>query len=1058
MNTRYLGSDEALAGARDAASSVYENALAGTKRVSDSVNAFLDTSLQTNERLMQLSQQNMQAKAQAASNPSGLAGLAQAGANYLLTAKKQDDQTKIELKEIEGKNQALLKKQQEEELKKARAANFAKATESLGQLTTDYYDTGAINRELKKETGTITGSQSYRESALREISELDLEPEDKVKLLNRVNEVADQASQARQRKLGEAVDKQQAARADVIEAGLEQDLVPMFANIKKAGVNIDAKPWLDAVSTKLKEFLGADNGLDEAQKLSIAAKLIRTTSQAYGVTAEALASQNADLFNFQEYAKAYNQASLEYRVPGNPDYDNYEAFKTKVALSTIKYGEWGKNVATLNEAAKLRTETVDLELQQQKIRDEASKVAGARYPFSQSMSVWIAANAISNPFYENDVKGTAYADNPAIKNGLYLASEYRKYEAEKAKLDVDLAGNGIEYARLDLRRAESMGAVILRLAKSATSGELSPADQYLMSQLQQTTPEIYAILASKIQQPESTLDPVALQKAIDLEQGAITQVQQGIINKGQAQQAELQAKYQHLVQAGLLTGRENIGKIAETNKSQFQKELEAGRNFINQESNKAVNPATYGIAPNFNGSSTFAADVDENGRVRVAPRSRLQQIQYNGKKIVTPVKMGARAPLTSGYAVNRGTHKHAGIDFGMEGSERAVALVSGVAYPGTASGYGGYVDIVGDNGYVYRYSHQQVLVKPGQRVSAGQEISYSNGTGVNRGGDHLHFEVRSKPIYNNGKYQPQWGFSGTLDPLDHLSRLSINDSNVTKPRSNAPEFSRTHPQMKAPPNSHVTNNGAFNANYFHMATQPNARPAGNVYNAQRPLTKGSVPWTKGNKVKYDYGDDYGYAPLRQNANWRRALVDGAKQLGVPPHWIADIIQQESGWKIDLNHGGGITGIIGFADPNARGKSFEQQMKMAVKYWKDTGWDKVVQRKGAQATIGDLWILSRAGTVPLKKLGGKNMRQYIIDGGNPFSLTMNDLKTTYGYELGLLGKWAGRKYAIPQAGRSNSNERASRTKAISTKYFPTCSICDSLEQSGSWVEHIHDNLG
>ena len=1052
MQSRYLGSDESLAAGQKAAASVYDTALAGTKRVSDSVNAFIDTSLQTNERLMALSQQNLEAKARANANPSGIAALANAGVQYLTNKKKIEDETALA-------QQKITDEKAQQALKAARAANYEKAVGSLGQLTQDYYDSGAINRDVVKEKGTITGSQSYRDAALKEITAIgDLDPEDKVKLLNRINEVADTAAQARQRKLGDAIDKQQAARADVIEAGLEQDLVGVFANIKKAGVTEQASPWLNQITTKLKEFMGADNNLTEEQKLNIAAKLIRQTTQAYGIKAENYAQYNSDLLKFQEYAKAYNQAALEYRVPGSADYNKYEAFKTKVGLAKNKYGDWSKDVAQLNESERLQKETIEIQLQQQKIKEEAAKVAGTRYPFSPSMSVWVAANAISNPFYANMVKSSAYADNPDVKNGLYLASEYQKYEEDKAKLGVELSGIGVEYARMDLRRAEAMATVINKLAKGQQEGTLSPADTQFMSELQQQSPELYGILASKMSNPTQQIDAEALNRALNLEQNAITNVQNAIIQQHQAKQVELQTKYQHLQQAGLLTERTEIGGIAERNKSQFQKELDAAQNYINDAASKAVSPQTYGIPPNFNGSSTFAPDVDESGRVRIAPRGRLQTLNVGGKQIITPIKRGANAPVTSGYGVNRGDHQHAGGDFGMEGGEKAVALVSGVAYPGTASGYGGYIDVVGDNGYVYRYAHQQALVKYGQRVSAGQEVSYSNGTGTNRGGDHLHFEVRNRPVYgSDGKYQPQWGFGGTVDPFDHLSRLSVNDSNVVKPRSNAPEFGRTHPHLKAAPNSHVTNNGVFNANYFQMPGS-GARQADKVFNNQRPLTKGAVPWTKGSSPRYDYNDDYGYAPLRQNPNWRRALVEGAKQLQVPAHWLADIIQQESGWKVDLNHGGGITGIIGFADPNAGRKPFEQQIKMAVDYYRSTGWFDVLKRKGAQATIGDLWILSRAGTVPLKKLGGKNMRQYIIDGGNPHTLMLNDLKTSYGYELGLLGKWVGRKYSVPTAGRVNSNARASRNKAIATEYVPVCSICDSLERSGSWVPHQHDNLG
>jgi hypothetical protein len=83
-----------------------------------------------------------------------------------------------------------------------------------------------------------------------------------------------------------------------------------------------------------------------------------------------------------------------------------------------------------------------------------------------------------------------------------------------------------------------------------------------------------------------------------------------------------------------------------------------------------------------------------------------------------------------------------------------------------------------------------------------------------------------------------------------------------------------------------------------------------------------------------------------------------------------------------------------------------------------------------------------------------MRQFIIDGGNPYELRMNDLGTTFGYELELLGKWVGRRYQIPFSPKRNS--RINRNAAISMSYDPNCPVCNELLASGSWVAHQHDN--
>lgn len=1053
MESRYLGSDESLAAINKAAASVYQNAVVRSKEIYDSVNAYLETSYRNNERLGQLIQQNLEARANAAASPSGLAALANAGLNYLLQSKKQQDEYDLAKMQQQQKIEA-------EKLKQLRAANYIKATEALGSLIQDFYDSGAIGRSLITDRGEITGSESFRQAALRMLTEIgDLEPNDRITLLNRINEVAQTAAQERQRKLAEGIEKQQAARAEVIEAGFQQDISLLLSQIKNAGVTQQAAPFLEAISLKIKEFMAADNGLTEAQKLNIAAGAIRETTKAYGVKADAYAKYNTDVINFQAYAEEYQKARLEYLTPNHPDEGNLDAFKAKITLAAAKYGDWSKNLAGINEAEKLKLETINLQLQQEKIKQNAAEVAGKTYPFSDAMSVWIAANAISNPYYAAKLESSPYADNPAIKTGLWLAAEYKKFEEDNAKLQTELAGVNTEYARLDLRRLDSLAAVLKRLALNASNGTTTPGEQELINRLSQAAPEVAAILELQKKNPGGAIDMKALNDALKLESDAITQVQQSLIQEYKLKQQELIEKYRHLEQAGLLTDRKNISSIAERNRKAFQAELDAALQYVNESANKAVNQPKYGITPNFNGSSTYAPDVDESGRVIIAPRSRLQTITVGGKTIPTPIKIGARAPITSNFGDSRsGQRKHAGVDFAMEGSERAVALVGGVAHVFQASGYGGVVDIVGDNGYVYRYAHQRALVKNGQRVKAGQEISYSDGSGI--GAPHLHFEVRNRINMSNNKYQPSFGFTDVVDPIEHLAQLDIKASNVTKPRAGLLKIARAYPHLKAPPNSHLTHNGVINANTFQLVGQP-PKPANSVYTSQRPLTKGTVPWTRGNSITYDYGDSYGYSVLQQNPQWRRKLVDAAKALKVPAHWLADIIQQESSWNLNARSVTGNFGLFGF-DPKAyahlRGASFEKQMDAIVEYYKQAGWDKVLARKGAHATIADLWILSRAGVVPLRSLGGKNMRQFIIDGGNPYELRMNDLGTTFGKELELLGKWVGRKYSVPSAGRINSNDRISRNKAVDNKYYAPCSICESLQESGSWVPHIHDNLG
>lgn len=88
---------------------------------------------------------------------------------------------------------------------------------------------------------------------------------------------------------------------------------------------------------------------------------------------------------------------------------------------------------------------------------------------------------------------------------------------------------------------------------------------------------------------------------------------------------------------------------------------------------------------------------------------------------------------------------HAGVDIGVA-YQPVYAARSGVVLrvAWDPDGYGQYVDIQHEQGYMTRYAHLsrgKVYVMPGQRVQAGQLIAISGNTGASTG-PHLHFEVR----------------------------------------------------------------------------------------------------------------------------------------------------------------------------------------------------------------------------------------------------------------------------------------------------------------------------
>ncbi len=113
-----------------------------------------------------------------------------------------------------------------------------------------------------------------------------------------------------------------------------------------------------------------------------------------------------------------------------------------------------------------------------------------------------------------------------------------------------------------------------------------------------------------------------------------------------------------------------------------------------------------------------------------------------------------RGRITSSFGMRWG-RMHYGIDIAASHGTTVRAAASGkVIYSGWKGGYGNTVMIDHGDGVVTLYAHNSsLLVRVGQRVSAGQPIARVGSTGRSTG-PHLHFEVRI-----DGKPQ---------DPLLHL--------------------------------------------------------------------------------------------------------------------------------------------------------------------------------------------------------------------------------------------------------------------------------------------------
>ena len=147
--------------------------------------------------------------------------------------------------------------------------------------------------------------------------------------------------------------------------------------------------------------------------------------------------------------------------------------------------------------------------------------------------------------------------------------------------------------------------------------------------------------------------------------------------------------------------------------------------------------------------------LDDRNDKLVTLENVLMQAQLSKRMFpsVAPVHSGWMSS-NFGWRIDPFTGKeamHEGVDFVVPVGTPVYASAGGiVSYAAlNLDGYGKMVEIDHGNGIVTRYAHNsKLLVKVGQMVKRGQEISLSGDTGRSTG-PHLHFEVRYKGVAQN---------------------------------------------------------------------------------------------------------------------------------------------------------------------------------------------------------------------------------------------------------------------------------------------------------------------
>ncbi|MEE4542816.1 transglycosylase family protein [Streptomyces sp. V4-01] len=147
-------------------------------------------------------------------------------------------------------------------------------------------------------------------------------------------------------------------------------------------------------------------------------------------------------------------------------------------------------------------------------------------------------------------------------------------------------------------------------------------------------------------------------------------------------------------------------------------------------------------------------------------------LERHTKPAPTPVRTGytlpvEHAPIGTPYRASGSSWAsgyHTGVDFLVSTGTAVHAVAAGtVVTAGWGGSYGYQVVIRHADGHFSQYGHlSQISVKAGQHVNEGQRIARSGATG-NATGPHLHFEIRTGPVYGDD-----------VDPLRYLRAHGVS--------------------------------------------------------------------------------------------------------------------------------------------------------------------------------------------------------------------------------------------------------------------------------------------
>ena len=1060
MESRYIGSDDGIRRMGEAQELVVKSTAASTQRIANATDAFYETLMKGQQQLGQMKTQLEVTRAKINSeNAGGLVGLANTAVKGLeqyqqiqaneVKAGLAREQAQYERTKDEREWQLKLQ-EREDKITKEQLEGFQKAQEidASNELSTLYGETVTSNWS--------TGTENYRANAAKVIAKYNLSPEGQARLMASVNQNILSEQNRRGERINDEANKVRNFEVERKRETLRFQITKPLEDLRALPASEQGTPIVEQISGIMENFLLSESSLTPLERFQIINPLIAEVNKAYQEKAAGTVATDNKWRALVTWSQKYPALLAKWNVDKN-DAEFDRALNALEIETGVDYR--GKFPGRL-ESEKRQTEILQLANTRQQLVDDARQKAGANFSFGNGFGRYLAANAILNPEFESNLRNnTILKDNPEVKLALAFAEEHKRYRKKLGELGIERALTEEQIKRLDLSNANNFISAIRGLGDKRELTQAETVEQAIaISQFQQiqqsanagdvNSQQIVAIADQIRTGGKTTPQQIQqLQAGLNLQAQGLRSLQTSLIERYRAQVDAVNNEFQSLFQFfGGQPDQRNLLLYSTQDKGKFEQEMQGLQQQLQQ---IGVPQTNLGVTSNFSSPSAFAASRGIQS-YRVAPLTAAfvnRKSRDGGADFITPVAAGLNTPhsfnkgdgsrrLGGAYRAGRDNNSrlHAGIDFPVPYGGRMVSVTSGqvLKVGNNPGGYGGFVDILGDNGYVYRYAHIRPALQQGARVEAGTVVAISDGSGA--GDPHLHFEVRMPQSYFNN---PRSGsIEGTVDPVAHLRELTQKaGQSVANVQSRTGTgqmiVNNRQPFAKAPAGSFFTSGGTvINGG---VAQMPGGKPqnVNAVFGAQRPASRGVIPFTAANSPPVRGDDPMGLAFLAKDPALTRQVHTTAARLGVPAYWIADIMAQESGaGRLATSVHPGSTnqnyGLFGFGSdsgvPNHTRLTPIQQVQAYEQYMIRNGWLRHVSKVGVGNTsIAQFWSISRMGT---------GWRRQALDGRIDF--VMNDSsksgkRVTYTDELRMLGNHAGREYAVPDGTRSQRNRRNGSVK-------------------------------